>query len=94
MVLQRNDTNFFGFGLKQSGPGYFEISYITPLGSADKNGMVAIGDNVIAVNDQTVTESTSLEMITTIVRESGKTLRLTLNSLNNRQGKILMINID
>ena len=94
VALQRKDSDFFGFGIKQSGPGFFEISHITPFGTADKNGKIARGDNVIAINDVALTESMNLEMITTMVRETGNTLRLTLNSKNRRQGNILIATID
>ena len=90
VALQRNERNSFGFVLKQYGPGHFEVAHITPLGSAQKNGKMAIGDNVIAINNMAITESISLEMITTMVRESGNILRLTLNPKKIRKGNILI----
>ena len=88
MALQRNERNSFGFVLKQYGPGHFEVAHITPLGYAHKNGKMAIGDNVIAINNMAITKSMSLEMITSMVRESGNQLRLTLYPKNIRQGNI------
>ena len=94
MALQRNERNSFGFVLKQYGPGHFEVAHITPLGSAHKNGKMAIGDNVIAINNMAITKSMNLEMITTMVRESGNILRLTLNPQKVGQGNILINSMD
>ena len=94
MALQRNERNSFGFVLKQYGPGYFEVAHITPLGPAHENGKMVVGDNVIAINNMAITKSMSLEMITTMVRESGNILRLTLNPKKIRQGNILINSIN
>ena len=94
MALQRNERNSFGFVLKQYGPGHFEVASITPLGSAHKNGQMAVGDNVIAINNIVITKSISLEMITTMVRESGNMLRLTLNPKKIRQGNLSINSIN
>ena len=94
VALQRNERNSFGFVLKQYGPGYFEVAHITPQGSAHKNGKMAIGDNIIAINNIAITKSMSLEMITRMVRESGNILRLTLNPRKIRQGNILINSIN
>ena len=94
MALQRDDRNSFGFGIKQLGPGHFEISHITPHGPAYKNGRMTVGDNVIAINDMKITENIDLDTITTMVKESGSTMRLTLNSNNMRQGKVLIFGMN
>ena len=93
-MLQRDDRNSFGFGLKQSGPGHFEISHITLHGPAYKNGKMTKGDNVIAINDMKITEKIDLDTITTMVKESGNTMRLTLNFGNMRQGMILIFGMN
>ena len=92
--MQRDDRNSFGFGLKQLGPGHFEISHITPHGPAYKNGEMTKGDNVIAINDMKITENIALDTITTMVKESGCTMRLTLNSGNVRKGMMLIFGMN
>ena len=86
MVLKLDDKGYFGLSLKQFGPGYFKISRIKPRGPAYKNGRIAIGDEVIAINDVQITETTNLDAILTIVKESGTTLKLMLKSQNFNPG--------
>ena len=86
MVLKLDDTGYFGLSLKQFGPGYLKISRIKPQGPAYKNGRIAVGDEVIAINDAQITETTNLDVILTTVKESGSTLKLMLSSQNFNPG--------
>ena len=86
MVLKLDDKGYFGLSLKQFGPGYFKISRIKPQGPAYKNGRIAVGDDVIAINDVQITETTNLDVILTIVKESGSNLKLMLKSLDFNPG--------
>ena len=85
-MLKLDDKGYFGLSLKQFGPGHFTISRINPQGPAYKNGRIAVGDDVIAINDVQITETTSLDVILTIVKESGSTLKLMLKSQNFNPG--------
>ena len=85
-MLKLDDKGYFGLSLKQFGPGYFKISRIKPQGPAYKNGIIAVGDEVIAINDKQITETTDLDVISTIVKESGSTLKLMLKSPNFNPG--------
>ena len=78
--MERDDKGSFGFSLTKSTPGHFEISRIKADGSAYKNGRMAVGHRVIAINDVKIEESMSLDVITTIIRESENKLKLVLNS--------------
>lgn len=86
MVLRLDDKGYFGLSLKQFGPGHFKISRIKPQGPAYKNGRIAVGDEVIAINDAQITETTNLDAILTTVKESGSTLKLMLKSQNFNPG--------
>ena len=85
-MLKLDDTGYFGLSLKQFGPGHFKISRINPQGPAYKSRRIAVGDDVIAINDVQITETTSLDVILTIVKESGSTLKLMLKSQNFNPG--------
>ena len=86
MVLKLDDKGYFGLSLKQFGPGHFKISRIKQQGPAYKNGRIAVGDEVIAINDAQITETTNLDVILTTVKESGSTLKLMLKSQNFNPG--------
>ena len=85
-VLKLDEKGYFGLSLKQFGPGHFRISRIKPQGPAYKNRRIAVGDEVISINDVQITESTNLDVILTIVKESGSTLKLMLSSQNFNPG--------
>ena len=86
MVLKLDDKGYFGLSLKQFGPGYFKISGIKPQGPAYKNGRIDVGDEVIAINDVQIMETTNLDVILTMVKKSGSTLKLILKSQNFNPG--------
>ena len=90
-ILERDDKGSFGFSLTKSTLGHFEISRIKADGSAYKNGRMAVGHRVIAINDVKIEESMSLDVITTIIRESENKLKLVLSSQSVTPGKILHI---
>ena len=50
-----------------------------------------MGDRVIAINDVKIEESMSLDVITTIIRESENKLKLVLNSRRVTTGRLLYI---
>ena len=89
--MERDDQGSFGFSLTKSTPGHFEISRIKADGSAYKNGWMAVGDRVIAINDVKIEESMSLDVITTMIRESEKELKLVLSSRRVETGRLLYI---
>ena len=86
MVLKLDNKGYFGLSLKQFGPGHFKISRIKPQGPAYKNGRIAIGDKVMAINNVKITETTNLDVILGIVKESGNTLKLMLMSKHFNPG--------
>ena len=85
-MLKLDEKGYFGLSLKQFGPGHFRISRIKPQGPAYKNRRIAVGDEVISINDVQITESTNLDVILKIVKESGSTLKLMLKSQNFNPG--------
>ena len=89
--MERDDKGSFGFSLTKSIPGHFEVSRIKADGSAYKNGRMAVGHSVIAINDVKIEESMSLDVITTIIRESENRLKLVLNSHRVTTGRLLDI---
>ena len=88
-VLERDDKGSFGFSLTKSTPGHFEISRIKTDGSAYKNGRMAVGHRVIAIDDVKIEDSMSLDVITTIIRESENKLKLVLSSQRETTGRLL-----
>ena len=86
VVLKLDDKGYFGLSLKQFGPGYLKISRIKPQGPAYKNGRIAVGDEVIAINDVQITATTNLGVILTMVKECGSTLKLMLKSQDFNPG--------
>ena len=50
-----------------------------------------MGDRVIAINDVKIEESMSLDVITTMIRESEKELKLVLSSRRVETGRLLYI---
>ena len=61
--------------LNQFGLGNFKLSQVNPQGSEEKNGKIAIGDNVIVIADIEIMESTSIRMITTMIEENEKQVK-------------------
>ena len=90
-VLERDDKVRFGFTFTKLTPGHFEISCIEADGSAYKNGRMAVGDRIIAINDTKIDDSMSLDEITTIIRESENELKLALSSRRVTTGRLLYI---
>ena len=88
-VLEQDGKGSFGFSLTKSPPGHFEISRIKADGSAYKNGRMAVGHHVIAINDVKIEKSMSLDVITTIIRESENKLKLVLSSRRLTTGRLL-----
>ena len=80
ITLYRADNNFFGFRVNRFGPGIFKIVEITPGSPADTNGKMTFGDYLLAVNNRIITANFDINMITSIIRGSGNTLRLRLTS--------------
>ena len=89
--MERDDKGSFGFSLTKSTPGHFEISRIKADGSAYKDGRMAVGHSVIAINDVKIEESMNLDVITTIIRESENKLKLVLSSRRVTTGRLLYI---
>ena len=86
--MERDDKVRFGFTFTKLTPGHLEISCIEADGSAYKNGRMAVGHRVIAINDVKIEESMSLDVITTIIRESENKLKLVLSSQRETTGRI------
>ena len=89
--MERDDKGSFGFSLTKSTPGHFEISRIKVDGSAYKDGRMAVGHRVIAINDVKIEESMNLDVITTIIRESENKLKLVLSPQRVTTGRLLYI---
>ena len=89
--MERDDKVRFGFTFRKLTPGHFEISCIEADGSAYKNGRMAVGDRIIAINDIKIDDSMSLDEITTIIRESENELKLALSSRRVTTGRLLYI---
>ena len=68
--MAQEDIGLFEFGLKQFGLGHFEPSQVHPQGLSEKNGKIAIVDNVTAIDEIKITVSNSRSMIAMTVEET------------------------
>ena len=87
IILEHDETESFGFGIKQLGPGIFEIVNIKFQGPAHKNGRIQVGDILTSVNSIPITKSTDIQMIDELVMKSGDKIKLTLHSRSSKLGK-------
>ena len=68
--MGQEDRGLFEFGLKQFGLGHFKPSQVNPQGLSEKNGKIAIVDNVTAIDEIKITVSNSRSMIVMTVEET------------------------
>ena len=87
IILEQDETESFGFGIKQSGAGLFKIFDITIRGPAYNNGRMRVGDILTGINNMTINKSTSAEVINELVAKSGDIIKLTLSSRQFKLGK-------
>ena len=87
IILQHDETESFGLGIKQFGPGLFKIVNIKFHGPAYKNSRMQVGDILISVNNIPITKSTNIQMINNMVMESEDTIKLTLRSRPLKLGR-------
>ena len=87
VILKCDERASFGFGVYQSGPGVFEIANIILQGAAYRNGMIRLGDIVTSINGQLITEDTTMNMFTDMMRKSEDTVKLILSSRPHLLGR-------
>ena len=87
IILGQDETESFGFGIKQIGAGLFKVVDINIRGPAYNNGMMRSDDILIGVNNMTITKITTAEVINELVMKSGDVIKLTLRSRPSKLGK-------
>ena len=87
IILEQDEAESFGFGMKQIGAGLFKVVDIKIRGPAYNNGRMRSDDILIGVNNMTITKSTTAEVINEIVMKSGDVIKLTLSSRPSKLGK-------
>ena len=87
IILEQDETESFGFGIKRFGAGLFEIVDIKIRGPAYNNGRMRVGDILMGINNMTISKSTSAEVINEVVVKSGDIIKLTLRSKPSKLGK-------
>ena len=87
IILEQDETESFGFGIKQIGAGLFKVVDINIRGPAYNNGRMRSDDILIGVNNMTITKITTAEVINELVMKSGDVIKLTLRSRPSKLGK-------
>ena len=80
ITLHREEYGSFGFRLQQFKAGIFKVVEVTPGSPADLQGPIEIGDSLLTVNGRIVSEESDINSITKVIKDSGTTLKLRLNS--------------
>ena len=89
IILEHDETESFGFGIKQFGPGLFKIVNIKFRGPAYISSRMRVGDIMTGVNNMPITKTTNIQMINEMVMKSGDKIKLTLSSKPFKLGKRL-----
>ena len=89
IILEHDETESFGFGIKQFGPGLFKIVNIKFRGPAYNNSRMRVGDILTGVDNMAITKSTNIRRISEMVMQSGDKIKLTLRSRPSKFGKQL-----
>ena len=87
IILEQDEAESFGFGIKQIGAGLFKVVDINIQGPAYNNGRMRSDDILIGVNNMTITKITTAEVINELVMKSGDVIKLTLRSRPSKLGK-------
>ena len=87
IILEHDETESFGFGIKQFGPGLFKIVNIKFRGPAYNSSRMRVGDIMTGVNNMQITKNTNIQMINEMVMKSGNKIKLTLSSVPSKLGK-------
>ena len=91
IILEKDENKYFGFGIKQYGPGIFKIATMRIRGPAYNNSRMQVGDILTGVDNVTITKNTTVEVIDELVMKSGDTIKLTLHPRPSKLGKQNMI---
>ena len=87
ILLEHDETESYGFGIKQFRPGVFKIANIKHRGPAYNNGRMRVGDILTGVNNIPIAKSTNIQKINEMVIESEDKVKLTLSSKPSKIGK-------